>query len=130
MATEQHTPSRRALLGAIVAAPLAAGAAFAIPVPATGHDDIFAELRRVGALQSKLESNPRSTEATWEEWDQAHTAVLRKIEALPMTPQAARIRAAAIVDIYGCDVPFSEESTTDFRLARQIIQSLLAGGLN
>lgn len=72
------------------------------------------------------------TEAAFTAWEKAQGDYIEAIEALPLTPDHLPARAAAIRVVYGNDMAaihewLEAETTTDCRLVRQIVLSLLAG---
>lgn len=68
----------------------------------------------------------KQPEAEWRRWEGACNALYDKIEALPSTPQNARIKAQAIWSIAGGDLEdVNEANSTIDRLVRQIIVGLL-----
>lgn len=112
---------RRLLLTAALAAPVVAIA----PAIASGTRASFyyAELDAIDALTARLEADPH-TDAEWDHWEQWTTRVWGEIEALPSTPENARIKARAVWSIINGDLEaLNEGQSTVCRMVRQMVTS-------
>lgn len=108
--------------------PLQADSACANPVPsADGVSPYLAELDAIDAFTRKLDAGDHP-QAEWDRWEEWTRRVYREIEALPCTPENARIKARAIWTITNGEVEdvVAESEATACRLARQVMTSLTA----
>lgn len=74
-----------------------------------------------------------ATKEAYEAWEIASAAYLASVEALPTTPDnlAARVRALRVCygdNVDALDEMLAGEQTTDARLVRQIIMTLIRAG--
>ncbi|MDB5583364.1 MAG: hypothetical protein JWR80_8540 [Bradyrhizobium sp.] len=130
-----HTtkPTRRAMIGALGLATVA-GAAPAIQAAAhtASTHPLDAEIDRVLAMEARVNAAANAPQADWDAWERDHTALIRRIEALPCTPENVRPKTRAVAElIYGGEGLAEVDQTgmtSDYRLAMQVIRSL-AGGL-
>lgn len=125
--------SRRSMFGASAAAIIASVPVASVASAVPDHSWFLAEAHNILRLTSAMNANPQD-DALGEEWDRRFEAFLTRIEALPLTPENAPIRALGIAVIHNDDPDleeFSEGSKgpTDMRLAGQMVLSL-RGGLN
>lgn len=125
--------SRRHLFGASAIVVAASVPAVSATSAALDHSWFLIEAREVLRLTAAMNADPRD-DALGEEWDRRFEAFTNRIEALPLTPENAPIRALAIAVIHHDDPALEEFSDgdkgpTDMRLARQMVLSL-RGGLN
>ncbi len=116
--------TRRGILGAMAIAPVAIVAPAAAAAPTQPYADLIQQLRDCAAWVKRLDAAPQVPDAEWEAWEAHHAALLAKVEALPLSPEAARVRAVAVLAIYGEDEMWEDDHTTATRLARQLIHSL------
>mgnify|MGYP003634246367 CR=1 FL=1 len=118
---------RRNLL-TLGAAAAAMPVAIALPA-AAGAGEYAAALREFHAIDQieKTLSGPRHDLLEWRACKDRQNRFLSMAEALPNTPENAKIKALAFKSIYRDDMEdfLSGENTTDKRLALQIVQSLL-----
>lgn len=118
--------NRRTLFGASVAI----SAAVSLPAsakPITGYAEALRELQALRATEVRLNAG-KYDDPEWAVWERRHNRFLDAAEALPNTPENARIKALAFKAIYKDDDFgdfLGDQNTTDHRLALQIIQSLL-----
>lgn len=79
------------------------------------------------ALGEVLSARTDAGTEEWDAWDTGGCAILKKIEELDAAdPAACRLKALAIMTIYGTDPELlGDGKTTDMRLARQIIRALV-----
>ena len=129
---ERINPSRRSALGILATGPVAMLPALAVmqcSAPAdASHAGLEAELARFSAVRAYLDGGG-ATDTEWAEWGDWQDRLYRRIEALPATAENVRIRALAIREMHH-DSPelddLFQNGTTDARLARQLIRSLLS----
>lgn len=118
---------RRNLL-TLGAAAAAMPVAIALPA-AAGTGGYAAALREFHAIDQieKTLSGRRHGPREWRACKDRQSRFLSMAEALPNTPENAKIKALAFKAIYRDDMEdfLSGENTTDKRLAVQIVQSLL-----
>lgn len=122
---EKALTTRRGLFGgALVLAALSAGSA----LPATAHANIFQEIRAVKTLR-QIVNAPGSPDAVCAEWEHRSAALYSRVEALPLTPENARIRLAALREITEDDLNYfvqpGHNETTEQRLSRQLVATML-----
>jgi hypothetical protein len=111
---------------AVFATTMALGALAALP--ATAAPDLATELQLLRIAQDRLNqhtaANP-APDALWVEWEERHLSLMRRIEALPVTPANAPIKAKAVFDIIDGDLSaLNEQNTTLERLLIQVIRAL------
>ncbi|MEH3046162.1 hypothetical protein [Sphingomonas adhaesiva] len=117
-------PTRRGILGAMVIAPVAIVAPAVAAAPSQPYADLIQQLRDCAAWVKRLDAAPQAPDTEWEAWEAHHGALLTKVEALPLASDAVRVRAVAVLAIYGGDEMWEDDQTTATRLARQLIYSL------
>jgi len=118
--------SRRAFLAATVVA---------VPAITVGTnscvrtlDDLHREEAINLAWRTRLDGGPNSTDDDGDAGAAYDSAFLDKVDALPLTPENAAIRARAVARAWSgaLDRMFSTE-TTDMRLVTQILKCLAGG---
>lgn len=117
--------NRRTLFGATASL----GLVVAIPGSAqalASYEEALREFEALRAMEVRLNAG-RFDDAEWDVWQRRHDRFLDAAEALPNTPENARIKALAFKAIYREDLDdfLGDGATTDKRLALQIIQSML-----
>lgn len=120
--------NRRQLFSA--GATVSLGLVVGISTPAaafTSYEEALREFEALRAMEVRLNGG-RFDDAEWDVWQRRHDRFLDAAEALPNTPENARIKALAFKAIYRDDMDdfLDQDATTDRRLALQIIQSMLA----
>lgn len=96
------------------------------PANASHIDTLEGDLLANYALREALTSRAHARPDEWEAWDKSLCAILKQIEDLDASdPAARRLKALAIMTIYGTDPEIlGDGTTTDMRLARQIVRAL------
>lgn len=121
--------NRRNLFGASVGASVVIGASLSLPsvaAPAPSYADALREFMALEAMENRLNAG-KYDDAEWEVWERRHGRFLDAAEALPNTPENARIKALAFKAIHrqGFEDFLGDQNTTDHRLALQIVLSML-----
>ncbi len=118
---------RRNLL-TLGAAAAAMPVAIALPAAAGtgGYATALREFHALDQIGKRLNGDGHD-HREWCAWQDREARFLALAEALPITPENAKIKALALMAIYREDMEdfLSGENTTDKRLAVQIVQSLL-----
>ncbi|MDE1915018.1 MAG: hypothetical protein KGJ57_04965 [Sphingomonadales bacterium] len=88
---------------------------------ASASSAYFAELDALDALGSKLDHLPSGESDRWDKWSMR---LWGEIEALPVTPENASLKARAVWSIMGGELEELGDDTTCCRLIRQIIAAM------
>lgn len=98
----------------------------ALANPAPTHPDIEAEFAAVYALGERANDSTDLTHI--DEWAARDDALLNRVEALPCTPENARIKALAVAHIHrSSGGAYPIDATTDVRLAAQVVACIVGG---
>ena len=117
---------RRSLLASGLATVVAVGAAPAALAIPSAPSPFFAELDAIDRESARLNAGSFD-EATWDRWDEWSNRIYREIEALPPTPENAKIKARAIWSIIDGDMEnVNTGQSAVARLVRQMISGLAA----
>ncbi len=120
---------RRHFIAAGMAGVVAVGAT--LPVLASTSataSPYYAELDAIDAFTRALNAE-RHPESDWDRWEAWTNRVYREIEALPPTPENAKIKARAVWSITSGNMEdLNAGQSTCCRMVRQIISGFAAGG--